>query len=758
MRPKLFILLLFFSSFSFAQQPLTTEQINRLADAGKIYGYVKYFHPFLQYKDINWDSAFAANVEGIIKAENKYEYAASLQNMFAVLNDGLTVMANIPDETIKYEAKPLTFTIKDSILYIQMNDAPFMTTDDAVQKAIQNFNKVKDVIIDTRKPLNSHYNVMLGNNKYWDWRTDFFKGEYKLPANRTVSYSGFPNDGCVGCNIVSFKESSLSKIVGNARKELPLTFIVNSDDDVPLLAVKLQEKGRARILQQEGKELLPGSSVYFYIADSLLIQLRTGEAIDEDGSLLLVKPDATFGHSDDPESVINKAKELLSDNVSSQPKIQKIHPLVLERSSSFTDKSDYPSLGYRMLTAAKIFSIIDHFYVSKIGMKVNWDSAYKKAIPKFIGATNSLEYWKAAAELHACLEDSHGFFAKSDEGFSLRLNPIIQDRGSFMPPVFTRMIENKILVSDIFIDSVCKRIGMSKGDIILSIDSKDPMQLIEEARKYQNAGSKGSKDFFVSSFILFGKEGEIKKLKLLDTKGKIKEVLMPTVGEFKGNWAPGYFLGMFSYNHQPVVKYMTKDIGYVDLTSNLKDADIDTAMKMLETAKGVIFDFRGYPKNFSFSPKLLFHEMSRKISPHVYMKLTSNIPASAPNVISVDRWSSNPPAENYQVEYWTNSNKLDIPGKVVVLINGTAQSAAESTAWQIKNMCNATLIGSPTAGANAYDLYYTIPGNINLWLSGSPIDRKGIQPDILIYPTVKGFQSGKDEVLERAIKYLQAGK
>ncbi len=76
MRPKLFLLLLFVSTFSFAQQPLNTTQINRLADAGKVYGYIKYFHPFLQYKEINWDSAFAANVEGIIDAKNKEEYAA----------------------------------------------------------------------------------------------------------------------------------------------------------------------------------------------------------------------------------------------------------------------------------------------------------------------------------------------------------------------------------------------------------------------------------------------------------------------------------------------------------------------------------------------------------------------------------------------------------------------------------------------------------------------------------------------------------
>jgi hypothetical protein len=34
----------------------------------------------------------------------------------------------------------------------------------------------------------------------------------------------------------------------------------------------------------------------------------------------------------------------------------------------------------------------------------------------------------------------------------------------------------------------------------------------------------------------------------------------------------------------------------------------------------------------------------------------------------------------------------------------------------------------------------------------------GLQPDILVRPTIKGIQAGKDEVLERAVKFIQTGK
>jgi len=759
MRPKLLLPLLFAVSFSFAQQPLTTVQINRLVDAGKIYGYIKYFHPFLQYKDINWDSTFAANVETIIKAENKIEYAAVLEKIFSVLNDGLTTVAKIPGDDSNYKVQSLAYQIEDSILYLQMNDAPFLTTDEALSKALQNMGSVKGAIFDLRRPKNSKYMGMLGNGMYWYWLSSWYKGKILMPSVRTISYSGFPGEFCKGCNNAIFKEQVLFTAAGDLDKDVPLVIITANDNDIPPLGVKLQEKGVAKILQEGDKELLPGSSIYFYIADSLLIQMRNGEAINSDGSLLLVHSDATFKREDNSNEIMAKAKKLL---LSSSPRIsenKEIHPMATDPLFPTLDESVYPTIGYRMLAAAKMFTVIDHFYASKGGMTKNWEAAYREAILNFIGASDSLEYWKAVAEFHAHIQDSHGFISKSDEGFSLRLNPMILDRGAFMPPVFTGIIENKIVVTGIFNDSVCKKIGINKGDIILSIDGKDPMPMIEKVRKYQNAGNIGSQNFYLGSFILFGNKGQVKKLKIQDTKGRLKEIMMTTQDEFKGNWlADKYVSGMFSYNHQPVLKYLAGDIIYADQTSGLKNSDIDSVSKWINKAKGFIVDMRGYPQGARFPLELMFPDKIRNITPEISYKKTANIPASSPNVISVNRFGSRIPAEQYQTEYLTKDKTFDTPVKFVVLTNGSAQSNGDYFPFIFRSLYNATIIGSPTAGAMSNFTNYTIPGNIRLWLSFYGIKREGIQPDIFIRPTIKGIQAGKDEVLERAIKYLQTGK
>ena len=758
MRPRLLILLLFFGSFSFAQQSLTTEQINRLADAGKIYGYVKYFHPFLQYKDLNWDSAFAANVEYIIKAKNKDEYATVLKKLFSCLDDGITTIWNVNTKNPEYKGQDLTFQIKDSILYIQMNDAPFMTTDAKFYDALQNLAKVKGAVIDMRAANSAYYKNMLGDRAYFDWSSSWFKGTYIMPSERTVSYNGFPGEGCQGCTNAAFKENAVTSVAGELNKEIPLVFIVSNEDEVPLMAVKLQEEGKAQILQQGGRDLLPGSSIYFYIADSLLIQLRTSEAVNADGSLLIVHPNVKFKGDEYNELITDKAKQLLAGNKQLQS-VSSTHPMLTEHLFSFVNEPAYPSIGYRMLAAAKMFSVVNHFYPSRSSMQNDWDQAYKTTIPRFINAKDSIEYWQAVSQLHAMINDSHGFVSKSNEWFSLKLNPLIQERGNYEPPFFTRLVENRIIVTDFFNDSVCKKMGISKGDIILSINGKDPIEMIESERKYQNAGNKESQDFYLSSFILFGNKDEVKKLKVQQVNGKIKEIMMPVFNEFRGNWLmDNYVAGMFSQNHAQVLKMLTKDIGYADLTSPWNQITNDSLIRMVKKAKGFILDMRGYPHNPDEILLSLLDSITIKIKPVVAKRISGDMPASSPRVIKVERWGLPYIVDEQETLNIWNERRPNTGVELVILINGSAQSAAESLTNLFRNACNATIIGTPTAGANSFFVNYFIPGDLRLWLSGMPIERSGIQPDIFIQPTIKGLQAGKDEVLERAIKYLQTGK
>ncbi len=540
-------------------------------------------------------------------------------------------------------------------------------------------------------------------------------------------------------------------------------FIASNEGQIPLLATVLQQKGKAAIIQQGGKQLQPGNSVNFYIQDSLLIKVRSDEALNQDGSLLIIQPNETWSSAEPYAAAITKAEKLISKGFQKEIKITQYAPIPKTGIDDYTSQKDYPSVGYRMLAAAKIFSTIDYFFTNKHLMDRNWESSYKEIIPKFIEAKDSLQYMRAVAELYANINDSHGFISRPPDGFSLRLNPIIQGRGNFVPPVITRVIENKVVVIGIYDDSVCKSIGIKKGDVILSINGKDAMHLVEDARKFQCASTKASQTFYVSSFLLFGNEGQIQKLKVLDEKGKIKDVSMPTLREFKGDFWPAddYVYRLFSYNEHTTIKMLAKGIGYADLSGRLTESDNDSIVRMLKHTEAMIFDMRGYPHGNGINSfaNILWKSKTKRGKFSTLVPSSENFPNNTQVNIEETRTVTLHDSSN-TYEGWVYT------GKTIVLTNESAQSFAENVVGGLKGMSDATIIGSPTAGTESWAQNFNIPGNIILWLSGSnmilpsgkSIMRFGHQPDIFVQPTVKGIQAGKDEVLERAIKFLQTGK
>src|SRR5829696_7957772 len=72
-------------------QPSTADaRLERLAGLAKVWGAVKYFHPFLAYRDINWDKALIETIPKVNAAKTPQEYESALNQMLAVLNDKST--------------------------------------------------------------------------------------------------------------------------------------------------------------------------------------------------------------------------------------------------------------------------------------------------------------------------------------------------------------------------------------------------------------------------------------------------------------------------------------------------------------------------------------------------------------------------------------------------------------------------------------------------------------------------------------------
>ncbi len=68
----------------------TEYQTERLAGLGRLWGAVKFFHPFLAYKDIDWDGALIKALPGVKAARTPTEYRSAITGMLDVLADPVT--------------------------------------------------------------------------------------------------------------------------------------------------------------------------------------------------------------------------------------------------------------------------------------------------------------------------------------------------------------------------------------------------------------------------------------------------------------------------------------------------------------------------------------------------------------------------------------------------------------------------------------------------------------------------------------------
>src|SRR5688572_40658 len=99
-RLALVLLVLSICCQSTPAQPSAAEdaRIARLIGLAKVWGTVKYFHPYLAYRDIDWDKALIDTIPKVNAAKTPQDYQAALNQMLAVLNDKST-RADLDTET-----------------------------------------------------------------------------------------------------------------------------------------------------------------------------------------------------------------------------------------------------------------------------------------------------------------------------------------------------------------------------------------------------------------------------------------------------------------------------------------------------------------------------------------------------------------------------------------------------------------------------------------------------------------------------------
>jgi carboxyl-terminal processing protease len=105
----------------------------------------------------------------------------------------------------------------------------------------------------------------------------------------------------------------------------------------------------------------------------------------------------------------------------------------------------------------------------------------------------------------------------------------------------------------------------------------------------------------------------------------------------------------------------------------------------------------------------------------------------------------------------------DMP--LVILVDGGTASSSEIVAGALQDRDRAVLIGTRTFGKGSVQLVYDLSDGSSIHVTSArwftpdrhQIDQQGLEPDVVVEPSEEAVAAGRDEILARAVEYLQNG-
>ncbi|HEY3593702.1 MAG TPA: PDZ domain-containing protein, partial [Polyangiaceae bacterium] len=391
-------------------------------------------------------------------------------------------------------------------------------------------------------------------------------------------------------------------------------------------------------------------------------------------------------------------------------------------------RAAYPSVGYRILAAARIWSTIHLFYPYKSLIVENWDEQLRTALPELERARDSLAYNQAVARFAAHIHDTHVTIGSPTMRAYLGAVPI---------GAAARFIEQQLVITRIA-DSSASRAGLRIGDIVVSVDGESIERRITRLTPVIPASTPQSLVFRLESTLLNGRHESPARLVVRGSDGGVRTVDVPRSRTFAER--------LQKHRTGSVIRILPGNVGYVDL-DRLPVTMVDSAFRVLGNTKAIIFDDRGYPLGtaWSIAPRLNKHP-----DPTVAAKFQLVI-APSPDTARATPFHFDqpiPPAQNVP----------KYGGRTVMLIDERTVSQAEHTGLFFEAANGTAFIGSSTMGANGDVTTLALPGSITMSFSGLDVrhadgrrlQRVGLQPQVAVTPTIAGVRAGRDEVLETA--------
>jgi hypothetical protein len=388
----------------------------------------------------------------------------------------------------------------------------------------------------------------------------------------------------------------------------------------------------------------------------------------------------------------------------------------------------YKDVGFRLLSLFRFWNMIQYFAPYRDITGHNWNEILHEFIPKMIAAKTDTDYSLVTLALIADLNDTHANIWSNP-------NAINKYRGIMAPPLQAKFIEDKLVVTGFYSDTLQVKDNFKMGDVISVINGVPVNEIIKKQLPYTAASNYStqlrdmaptilrSNDSTSTYKIIRGSENiNVRQQNLPRNKINYRALNPLKAGE------PGF-------------KLINSQVGYL-YPGAYYDKDLPAIKAMFDGTRAIIIDMRCYPSQFM--PFTFVPYVKTKSSEFVRFTFGS---ISTPGQFLLGDNLIGPGSGQYK-------------GKVIVIVNEVTQSQAEYTTMALQSSPNVTVIGSITAGADGDISPIILPGGISTMISGigvfypdqTPTQRKGIKIDLVVTPTIAGIKAGRDELLEKAME------
>jgi C-terminal processing protease CtpA/Prc len=700
----------------------------RLDRLARLWGEVRFRHPWILTRGADWDGALLATIPRVLDARTPADEHAALAAMLDALRDPGTAMA--PLAATSPRPSPTTWRWEgDAVLVVRAGvPTDWESASEEGQRLSAEIEKAKGVVIDLRRQPPVVTGVANAGDLLDLIAPALSGGRSPRPQLRSVVHSGYrPQRGVTsgGYSTSLLTEPGDGAPPGGPGPSRRIAFVADRTSPITGLVPVLQAAGRA-VLVAEGTpddSYMGGTTVD--LGQGLSAVVRVAE-IDPPLRVDFPFPEGAG------DAAIDRARAWVSGGSAPPAPALQAEAATL----TWTPDRDWPearppSLPLRLLALIRLWNVIRFFDPYLALLDEPWDGQLARHAPAFAAAESAEAYELAVAALAARLQDTH-----------VRVGgPELRERFAGRLAADVLLVEGRATV--VRTGPAAAAAGLRVGDVIESVDGAPLLDRARALERTTAASNPGGLALITLGRALAGPAGSVARLEVAGSRGERRVLEIPRTRP--QDPAPPDPPG-------DPWRLLDGNVGFVDLV-RLTPAQVEPMLKALGSTDAIVFDLRGYPRGVVWT-----------LAPRMRTRTGDVAALFRRRLVGRDGEGSVDGGWYAFAQPIGSSSLPPYRGRSVMLVDERTISQAEHTGLFLEAAAGTVFVGSQTAGANGDVTNLVLPGGVTVSFTGHDVrhadgrqlQRVGLEPLVRASPTVEGLRSGRDEVLEAALAFLRA--